>query len=162
MPNMTTRYFENMVADALTRVKEVMPWDLTKMRTLNPDLLLLDVREASEFSMYHIANSINVPRGILESACEWDYEDTVPELADGHKRKIVVICRSGKRSALAADTMIKMGFADVYSLKTGIRGWNDFEQPLIDSQNNALDTDDVEAHLNLPLGQTQKKPQRVV
>ena len=40
--------------------------------------MLLDVREPYEFDAMHIPNSVNVPRGILESACEWDFEETIP------------------------------------------------------------------------------------
>ena len=62
-------------------------------------------------------------RGVLEQSCEWDYDETVPELAAGREQEIVVICRSGKRSVLAADMMLRMGFGNVVSLKTGVRGW---------------------------------------
>ena len=45
-----------------------MPWDLEERLQQNPDLLLVDVREPYEFDAMHIAGSMNVPRGILESA----------------------------------------------------------------------------------------------
>jgi len=59
--------------------------------------------EPHEFAAMHIRNSINVPRGILESACDWGYEETVPDLVRARERDIIVICRSGNRSALACD-----------------------------------------------------------
>ncbi|HQU01953.1 MAG TPA: lytic murein transglycosylase, partial [Acetobacteraceae bacterium] len=77
-----------------------------------------------------IAGSVNIPRGILESACEYGYEETVPELVTAREREIVVICRSGFRSVLSAFNMQLLGYTKVCSLKTGLRGWNDFEQPL--------------------------------
>ena len=58
----------------------------------------------------HIDGALNVPRGILETACEYDYEETLPELADARECDIVLICRSGKRSVLAADVMQQMGY----------------------------------------------------
>ena len=61
------------------RVNEIMPWDLTEMLEANAPLLL-DVREPDEFNMAHIRNSLCVPRGVLESACDYDYEETEPEL----------------------------------------------------------------------------------
>jgi hypothetical protein len=36
-----------------------------------------------------------------------------------------------------------MGFANAVSLKTGVRGWNDYEQPLVDANGDALDAVDV-------------------
>jgi hypothetical protein len=70
----------------------------------------------------------------------------------------VVICRSGKRSALAADVMQKMGFANVVSLKTGVRGWNDYEQPLVDANGNTLDADEVDVLLAHHVQTEQRKP----
>jgi rhodanese-related sulfurtransferase len=88
-------------------VKEIMPWDLSRTLAAGNKPLLLDVREPVEFALLHIPDSINVPRGVLEQSCEWDYDETVPELVAEREREIVVICRSGKRSALAADVIKK-------------------------------------------------------
>jgi len=151
--------FAELLADALTRVREIQPWDLNE-RLARPaaPLLLLDVREPAEFAAAHIEGSINVPRGVLESACDWDYDDTVPELAGGRERAIVVVCRSGNRSLLAADTMQRMGFGDVVSLKTGVRGWNDFEQPLVDAQGRSVSTDEAEPLLAARVRPEQRRP----
>ncbi len=137
------RYAE-LLADALARVREIMPWDLRDRLAAGRDLILLDVREPAEFEAAHIAGSINVPRGVLEQACEWDYDETVPQLAAARDRPVVVVCRSGHRSLLAADVMQTLGFVDVVSLKTGLRGWNDFEQPLVDGAGAPVDTDTAE------------------
>ena len=150
--------YDDLVAEALTRVKEIMPWDLSRALAAGNKPLLLDVREPVEFALLHIPDSINVPRGVLEQSCEWDYDETVPELVAKREREIVVICRSGKRSALAADVMQKMGFANVASLKTGVRGWNDYEQPLVDTNGNALDADAVDVLLVPRLRSDQRKP----
>ena len=95
------RNFLELIKDCLTDVREIMPWDMAARVAANPDLLIIDVREPYEFDAMHIEGSINVPRGILESACEWDYEETVPELVEAREREIVVVCRSGNRSTLA-------------------------------------------------------------
>jgi 3-mercaptopyruvate sulfurtransferase SseA len=99
-----------------------------------------------------------VPRGILEAACDWGYDETLPELAGARERPIVVACRSGIRSVLAADVMQVMGFADVVSLKTGVRGWNDFEQPLVDGSGQAVDTDTAEQLLASRIRPEQLRP----
>ena len=105
--------YDDLVAEALTRVKEIMPWNLSRLLAAGGKPILLDVREPAEFALLHIPGSVNVPRGILEQSCEWDYDETEPLLAAGRNREIVVICRSGKRSALAADMMQRMGFVNV-------------------------------------------------
>ena len=151
--------YDDLVADALTRVKEIMPWDLRKRLAAGDAPVLLDVREPAEFALLRITGSINVPRGVLEQSCEWDYDETLPLLAAGREQEIVVICRSGKRSALAADVMRQMGYTNVASLKTGVRGWNDFEQLLVDSDGNQVDGDSAEEQLAPHLHPEQRKPE---
>lgn len=150
--------YDDLVEDALTRVKEVTPWDFGRRYQSGDVPLLLDIREPSEFAALHIPGSINVPRGILEQSCEWDYDETVPELVQGREREIVVICRSGKRSVLAADVMQQMGFSNVVSLKLGIRGWNDAELPMEDAGGNVVDADAGDELLASRVKPEQRKP----
>lgn len=150
--------FADLIAETLGRVKEIMPWHLAEELEQRHDLILLDVREPDEFRAMRIPGSINVPRGLLEAACDWDYDDTVPALAGGKGRRIVVICRSGSRSLLAADTMLRMGFTDVVSLKTGVRGWNEFDRPLLDEAGNQLDPDVADTFLAPRVRPDQLRP----
>jgi rhodanese-related sulfurtransferase len=128
---MKPQKFADLVVFTRPGVRELFPWDLREEFDAGRDLLLVDIREPYEFAAMHIAGSLNVPRGILEMACDWGYEETVPELAAARERDIVLVCRSGNRTILAADVMQKMGFTSVRSLQTGLRGWNDYEQPLV-------------------------------
>ncbi len=150
--------YDDLIAEALTRVKEIMPWDLSRMLATGNIPLLLDVREPVEFDLLRIPGSINVPRGVLEQSCEWDYDETVPELASRRDQQIVVICRSGKRSVLAADMLLRMGYSNVVSLKTGVRGWNDYEQPMMNANGDALDADAGDVLLAPRLRPEQRKP----
>ena len=150
--------YDDLVAEALTRVKEILPWDLSRALAAGSKPILLDVREPAEFDLLRIPGSINVPRGVLEQSCEWDYDETVPELAAGREQEIVVICRSGKRSVLAADTLLQMGFANVVSLKTGVRGWSDYEQPMTNAKSEALDADAGDVLLAPRVRPEQRKP----
>ncbi len=152
------KHFNDLIAECLPEVEEIFPWDLEEKLQQDEPPLLVDVREANEFDALYIPGSLLVPRGILESACDWDYDETVPELAAGRDREIIVICRSGNRSVLAAHTMMRMGFKNVASLKTGIRGWNDFEQPLIDKEGKEVDIDDADEILASKLREDQKRP----
>lgn len=154
----TIKRYTDLIADCLQTVKEIMPWDLAQQLRRPQPPLLLDIREPYEFEALHIEGAINVPRGILESACDWDYDDTVPMLASGREREIVVICRSGNRSVLAAHTLQQMGFRKVVSLKTGVRGWNDFEQPLVDAAGQAVDIDEADGLLANRVRPEQRRP----
>ncbi len=150
--------YDDLVAEALTRVKEIMPWDLSRSLAVGHKPILLDVREPAEFAMLRIPDSINVPRGVLEQSCEWDYDETMPELAEGRAQEIVVICRSGKRSVLAADVLLRMGYTNVVSLKTGVRGWCDYEQPMVNANGDSLDADAGDILLAPRLRPEQRKP----
>lgn len=152
------KHFNDLIAEALPDVEELFPWDLEEKIGQASDLILLDVREPQEFDALHIQGSINVPRGVLEQACDWDYDETVPELAAGREREIIVICRSGNRSVLAAHTMQRMGFKNVASLKTGIKGWNDFEQPMFNADGEQVDIDDADEMLATKLRPEQRRP----
>ncbi|KAA3621277.1 MAG: rhodanese-like domain-containing protein [Proteobacteria bacterium] len=143
--------YKDLVAQALPNINELFPWDAQSYLKAHPETLVLDIREPDEFQAVRVEGSINVPRGILESACEYDYEETVPELAEARTRPILIVCRSGNRSILAADTMGQMGYREVYSLKTGLKGWNDFELPLVDGNDAAVDGDDADRYFTAHL-----------
>ena len=151
--------FTDLVSDTLADITEEFPWDIDeKMQDSAEQPLILDIREADEFSAMHIEGSLHVPRGILESACEYDYEETVRELVDARNRDIIVVCRSGNRSALAAFTMQLMGYRQVSSLKTGLRGWNDYELPLVDANGNTVPIDTADEFFTTRLRPEQMSP----
>ena len=149
--------FTDLVNACLPQVPELLPWDLRKRLDHNPGILLLDVREPYEFAAMHIDGALNVPRGVLESACEFGYEETVPELVKARDREIVVLCRSGFRSVLSAYTMQQMGYTKVASLKTGLRGWNDYEQPLVSADNKLVSLEQADEYFRPKLRPDQMK-----
>ena len=150
--------FMELIRECLSGIREIMPWDLVERQRVNPELLVLDVREPYEFDAMHIPGSLNVPRGILESACEWDYEETVPELVRARHREIVIVCRSGNRSILAAHAMQVLGYSDVASLASGLRGWKDYEQSLVDGGGKEVDLDDADDYFTPRLRPDQLRP----
>lgn len=150
--------FTQLIQECLERVDEIFPWDLEEMLKDDNKPLLIDVREPKEFEAMHIYNSINVPRGILETSCEYDFDDTIPELVEARNKDVIVICRSGNRSIFAADVMQQMGYQKVVSLKTGLRGWNDSELPLISNNDENINIDDAEEYFQPNLRPEQHAP----
>lgn len=155
---MTAKTYSQLAAEAAARITEIMPWDVPDVLTENPKALLLDIRERDEFARAHIANSLNVPRGILESAAEWNYAETEPALVTARPHPVLVICRSGQRSAFAAERLAEMGFEDPRSVKLGIKGWNDADLPLVDAQGAPLDGDDAMALIERQPRPDQRAP----
>lgn len=150
--------FTKLVEETLENVNELLPWDLEEKLAQESKPLLLDIREPYEFEAMHIEGSLNVPRGILEAACDYGYEDTVPELVKARDEEIIVICRSGNRSVLAAHTMQLMGYQNVVSLKTGLRGWSDYEQPLVNAQGERVSQDECDDYFESRVSPVQLAP----
>lgn len=150
--------YTDLIRECQSEVEEIFPWDLAERLGSATPPLLLDIREPYEFKAMHIQGSLNVPRGILESACEYDYEETVPALVEARKREIVVVCRSGYRSVLAAYTMKQMGYVHPVSLKTGLRGWNEYEQVLLDDDEKPVDIDTADDYFTPRLRPEQLAP----
>ncbi|MEJ2345334.1 MAG: rhodanese-like domain-containing protein [Gammaproteobacteria bacterium] len=143
--------YKSLVAASTHAVQEIMPWDLEEQLASRTPPLLLDIRCPDEFAAARIQGSINVPRGILELAVDYGYHETVPELVEARHRNIVVLCRSGNRSVLAAHTLALMGYTRAVSLRTGLRGWNDYDQPLHNAAGQPLDPDRVEEMFAPPI-----------
>lgn len=104
------------VADAKSRIREISADDVRAMQARNEPITLVDVREPNEWAMGRIPGAITIARGALASSIE----AAVPRSA-----RVVVYCAGGSRSALAADTLQTMGYADVASMRGGIHGWAD-------------------------------------
>ena len=151
--------YTDLVAACLPEINEVFPWDVEeKLASDNPPLIV-DLCEANEFNTVHIEGSLHVPRGILESACEYDFEDTVKELVEARDREVIVVCRAGNRSALAAYTLQLMGYSKVSSMKTGLRGWNDYELPLVDKTGKLVSSEIADEYFTTRLRPDQLKPE---
>lgn len=84
---------------------------------------LLDVRSADEYAQGHIANAENI------DVQQPDFIDKAQAKLD-HANPVYVYCRSGKRSMLAAQKLVKAGFK-VVNLRDGILGWEDVGKPVL-------------------------------
>jgi len=113
---MTEKTAAELIGEAKKRIKEVTPAEAMQMRAADPEIVYLDVREQMEWNLGRIPGAIFIPRGNLES----QVEAAIPR-----DKKVIIYCARGNRSALAADTMQDMGYADVASMSQGIIGWVD-------------------------------------
>ena len=108
--------FQDMVKDAKTRIKEMSAEQLKAATESKEKLVLIDVREESEWAAGHAAAAVLIPRGVLEAR--------IASKAPDKAAKIVLYCAGGFRSALATDTLQKMGYTDVYSLAGGFGAYS--------------------------------------
>ncbi|HYA96518.1 MAG TPA: rhodanese-like domain-containing protein [Methylomirabilota bacterium] len=107
--------FLKLVNDAKARVKETNVAEVKKRLDAGEKLVLVDVREESEWARGHLPGAVYMGKGVIER----DIEKRVPDPST----KLVLYCGGGFRSALAADNLQKMGYANVESMDGGWRGW---------------------------------------
>jgi adenylyltransferase/sulfurtransferase len=105
---------------AASSVPEMTPRELKQRLDRGDDLFVLDVREPHEYQICNL-NGYLIPLG--------DLPKRVHELDSS--REIVAHCRSGKRSADAAEFLRKAGFRKIWNLKGGILAWSDEVDPSV-------------------------------
>ena len=115
--------FLKLVSDAKKRVKEENFRDTKKRLDAGDKMILIDTREDSEWARGHIPGAIHLGRGVIER----EIEKTVPD----KDAPIVLYCGGGYRSALAAESLQKMGYRNVVSMDGGWRGWTEAGFPVI-------------------------------
>ena len=109
--------YKQLVDAAKREIKEINPADLKNMQQKKEEFLLLDVREPDEVAEGAIAGAKTLPRGQLE------YK--IDTITTDKNKPIVCYCGGGGRSALAAQSLQKMGFKNVKSLAGGYKGWKE-------------------------------------
>ncbi|MEI6770049.1 MAG: rhodanese-like domain-containing protein [Planctomycetota bacterium] len=120
-PNHSPKFLA-IAHDAKKNVKETTVIDVKSRLDKGEKLLLIDVREESEFATDHIPGAIHLSKGVIER----DIELAVPDLAT----EIILYCGGGFRSALSAENLARMGYSNVISMDGGIRVWRENGLPL--------------------------------
>ncbi len=115
-PVRITSSIQTMLTEVKSMITEVSVTTASKLLA-EGQLVLLDVREESEFAAGHIDHALLLPRGVLEFKLA-----QVPELADKSKA-VLVYCRTGGRSAMAAQTLQQFGYNNVLSMAGGFEAW---------------------------------------
>ncbi|KTC88298.1 rhodanese-like domain-containing protein [Legionella cincinnatiensis] len=80
-----------------------------------PDLCLIDVRELMEWEEFHIPGAIHIPKDSIASSIE--------SKISNKNQAIYLHCKSGVRSLYAAQSLIALGYQEVYSVDGGIIEW---------------------------------------
>jgi rhodanese-related sulfurtransferase len=114
--------FLQIVNESRKRVRETNVDEVKAKLDRGEKLILVDVREESEFAKDHLPGAIHLSKGVIER----DIEEKVPDL----NAPLVLYCGGGYRSALAADNLQKMGYKNVLSMDGGIRVWREKGLPL--------------------------------
>ena len=96
--------------------QKIMPQQ-AKARMAEPGVIVLDVRMQQEYDAGHIANAVLLPLPLIEAG-----DAAVAKALPDKDAEILVYCRSGRRSAIAANALINMGYTNVLDFG-GINDW---------------------------------------
>ena len=113
--------FQDLVADAKKKITEISPTDAAAKAKSSSDTVIVDVREKDEFDESHIPDAVHMSRGMVEL----EVEDKFPD----RNTTIICHCGGGGRSALAAESVQKMGYKNVRSMAGGFKAWKAAELP---------------------------------
>jgi phage shock protein E len=106
--------FEKLVGEAKKNIQEISPQDAAAALK-HGDTLLIDVRDPAEWQEGHIPGAKNFSRGTIELEIE--------EAAPDFSTPIITHCGGGGRSALAAESLQRMGYKNVKSMAGGFKAW---------------------------------------
>jgi rhodanese-related sulfurtransferase len=106
--------FAKLVAEAKKNVTEISPPEAAA-KSKSGEAVIVDVREKDEWDEEHIPDAVHMSRGTIEL----DIEEKVPDT----NAMIICHCGGGGRSALAAESLQKMGYKNVRSMAGGFKAW---------------------------------------
>ena len=94
--------------------EQITPEEAKKIMDSGEDYIILDTREQDEFDEGHIPGAILIPYTEIENKAE--------EMLPDKDKLILVYCRSGRRSKIAAESLAKLGYTNVKEFG-GIIDW---------------------------------------
>jgi len=106
--------FEKLVSDAKKNITEISPQDADS-KLSSGEAVIIDVRDKDEWDEEHIPDAIHLSRGTIELEIEEKVSDP--------NAVIICHCGGGGRSALAVESLQKMGFKNVRSMAGGLKAW---------------------------------------
>jgi rhodanese-related sulfurtransferase len=107
-------HFEKLVAEAKKNITEISPQDAAA-KLKSAEAVIVDVRDKDEWDEERIPGAIHLSRGTIEL----DIEEKVPD----EDAMIICHCGGGGRSALAAESLQRMGYKNVRSMAGGFKAW---------------------------------------
>ncbi|MBX6325722.1 MAG: sulfurtransferase [Chthoniobacterales bacterium] len=106
--------FEKLVAEAKKQITEISPQDAAA-KLQSGQAVMIDVREKEEWDQGHIPGALHMSRGTIEL----DIEEKIPD----PETMVICHCGGGGRSALAAESLQRMGYKNVRSMAGGFKAW---------------------------------------
>jgi molybdopterin/thiamine biosynthesis adenylyltransferase/rhodanese-related sulfurtransferase len=114
--------YSDLMAEIRKTISTVSLEEIKQRLDAKTPMVLLDVREKEEVRAGYIPGALSVPRGFLEM----QIEQKIPDKST----PIIAYCAGGTRSALAAKTLLDLGYTRVESANPGFVRWKDLGYPM--------------------------------
>lgn len=122
--------YEELIAHAMAQI-ETVPLEKAQILLDDPDTVFVDIRDVRELEREGmIPNAMHAPRGMLEFWVDPDSPYYKPIFGEG--KRLVLYCASAWRSALATETLHRMGVPNVSHLEGGFSAWKKAQLPTVD------------------------------
>ena len=121
--------YEALITQAMAQI-ETVPLDEAHALLDDPNIVFVDIRDVRELEREGmIPNALHAPRGMLEF---WvDPESPYYKPIFGEGKRLILYCASAWRSALATETLQKMGIPKVCHLEGGFSAWKKAQLPTV-------------------------------
>lgn len=120
--------FLTLCQQAMENVSEITIDELLQKRENNTAFTLIDVREDNEWAKGSLPHAIHIGKGVIER----DIERIIPD----KEQELILYCGGGYRSALACESLQKMGYTHTFSLQGGVRGWKELGHKIVATEEN--------------------------
>lgn len=105
----------DLQAETKSKVQNITPMELNMRLEMGEEIFILDIRNYDEWLSGHIPGATHVHRDLMEMRIE--------SLVPDYDTEFVVNCKSGGRSLLAAEQLMRMGYKNVLNLEGGMLAW---------------------------------------
>lgn len=95
--------------------QKISPNDAAIMLNEDPGIMLVDVRTPEEYRSGYIKGAINIPLD--------DFDKQVKKMLPDKEQTIMLYCKSGKRSAVAAQELMDLGYTHILDIDGGVNAW---------------------------------------
>src|SRR3954453_23076806 len=107
--------YAELLREARTEIPQITPAEAEALREADPNVAIVDVREASEWEQGHIEGATHISKSYIEQ----DIEAAVPD----RERPVILYCAGGIRSLFAGQALVGLGYSDVRSMSGGFQQW---------------------------------------
>ena len=111
---------ENRINELKQYISEIDPSTAYNMQ--QDGAIIIDVRTVAEYEQAHIKNAIYLGRDFLELR--------IAEVAPDSETKLIIACGGGIRSLFAAESLISLGYNEVYNMQGGFKAWQSSNLPI--------------------------------